>query len=75
MINFNVRLPDDLYDRLDALADQTGRTKSYYVLFALKDMLEEHEDYLEALAAIEEIKEDKTRIVSHEDVKNDIDYR
>ncbi len=59
MINFNVRLPDDLYDRLDALADETGCTKSYYIRQALEGMIEDCEDYFSAVVAAEKIDEDK----------------
>lgn len=48
-----VRLDKQTEDRLEALAEQTGRSKSYYVREALRAYLEEHEDYLVALSRLE----------------------
>lgn len=39
-----VRLPDELNERLMALAHQTGRTASYYLREALETHLDELED-------------------------------
>jgi RHH-type transcriptional regulator, rel operon repressor / antitoxin RelB len=43
-----LRLPKDIEDRLNALAQRTGRTKSYYARRAIIDQLEELEDYYTA---------------------------
>ncbi len=48
-----IRLKKDLEERLDNLARETGRTKSYYAKKAIEDFLEEREDYLLGIAAIE----------------------
>jgi RHH-type rel operon transcriptional repressor/antitoxin RelB len=48
-----VRLDEETEARLEALARQTGRSKSYYVRQAIAAYLEEHEDYLLALARLE----------------------
>ncbi|MCU0840132.1 MAG: ribbon-helix-helix protein, CopG family [Thiobacillaceae bacterium] len=40
-----VRLPDDVEKRVEALARQTGRTKSFYVREALIQYLDDLEDY------------------------------
>ena len=39
-----VRLPDDIYQRLDDLATRTGRNKTYYIREALKAHLDDMED-------------------------------
>ena len=52
----NVRLPEKLEDRLNNLAEKTGRTKSFYAVKAIEDYLEDIEDYYLALAALEETK-------------------
>ena len=49
-----VRLPRDLEDRLQALAQKTGRTKSYYATKAIQEFLEAEEDYLLALSRLAE---------------------
>ena len=47
------RIPADLEQRLEKLAEQTGRQKSYYIRAALQEYLDNHEDYLLALARLE----------------------
>ncbi len=41
----SIRLPDDIETRLETLATQTGRTKSYYVKEALMSYLDDLEDF------------------------------
>ena len=48
-----VRLDRETEDKLNRLAHETGRSKSYYVKQAIENYLEEREDYLIALAVIE----------------------
>lgn len=45
----SVRLPEDIAKRLDELAKSLDRPKTYIVTKALKEYLEEYEDYLIAL--------------------------
>ena len=49
-----VRLPEQLEHRLTNLADQTGRTKTYYVKKAIEEFLEDREDYLLAISVLEQ---------------------
>jgi RHH-type rel operon transcriptional repressor/antitoxin RelB len=48
-----VRLDPSTEDKLTNLAQETGRSKSYYVRQAIESFLEEREDYLLALAVLE----------------------
>ena len=48
-----IRLEKKLEAKLQSLAKKTGRTKSYYVREAIKQYLEDREDYLQALAVLE----------------------
>ena len=48
-----VRLDPLVEDKLKRLARETGRSKSYYVKKAIESFLEDREDYLMALAALE----------------------
>jgi RHH-type transcriptional regulator, rel operon repressor / antitoxin RelB len=48
-----VRLDPETEDKLNRLAHETGRSKSYYVKQAIENYLEEREDYLLALAVLE----------------------
>ena len=52
-----VRLDKDIEERLDILCKKTGRTKSYYAKKAIREFIEDREDYLLAVAALEESKE------------------
>jgi RHH-type rel operon transcriptional repressor/antitoxin RelB len=42
-----------LEERLEQLAKETGRSKSYYVRLAIQQFLEDQEDYLLGLARLE----------------------
>ncbi len=48
-----VRLDAETENKLNRLARETGRSKSYYVKQAIENFLEEREDYLRALAVLE----------------------
>jgi RHH-type rel operon transcriptional repressor/antitoxin RelB len=48
-----VRLEDELDERLSNLARETGRTKSYFAKLAIQEFLDEQEDYMVGIAALE----------------------
>ena len=48
-----IRLEPDLEKKLDSLAKETGRSKSYYARQAIRQFLEEREDYLKGIAVLE----------------------
>ncbi len=48
-----IRLEPELEKRLERLAKQTGRSKSYYAKLAIRQYLEDREDYLLGIAALE----------------------
>ena len=54
----SVRLPEDIAKRLEDLAKSLDRPKTYIVTKALKEYLEEYEDYLTALHRLND-KDDK----------------
>jgi RHH-type transcriptional regulator, rel operon repressor / antitoxin RelB len=49
-----VRLPRKLEARLNRLSRKTGRAKSFYAKKALREFLDEQEDYLIAVSRLEE---------------------
>jgi RHH-type rel operon transcriptional repressor/antitoxin RelB len=49
-----VRLSPKLEARLNKLARRTGRPKAYYAKRAISEFLDEQEDYLIAIARLEE---------------------
>lgn len=52
MKTLTVRVSDEIEDRLEKLARETGRTKTHYLRAALEEFLEEREDYLLGMAAL-----------------------
>lgn len=48
-----VRLEPELEARLEKLAKKTGRSKSYYAKEAIRQFLEDREDYLLGIAVLE----------------------
>jgi RHH-type transcriptional regulator, rel operon repressor / antitoxin RelB len=48
-----VRLPQELAAELEQLAQETGRSKSYYARQAIIEFLEDRSDYLRAVATLE----------------------
>lgn len=55
-----VRLPEDIEQRLSALALQTHRPKSFYVKEALSKYLDAYESVYHAVAEYEQSKKDGT---------------
>jgi RHH-type rel operon transcriptional repressor/antitoxin RelB len=48
-----IRLEPELEEKLESLAKETGRSKSYYAREAIRLFLEDREDYLKGIAALE----------------------
>jgi RHH-type transcriptional regulator, rel operon repressor / antitoxin RelB len=62
-----IRLPDETYERLQALAERTGRTATYYIRQAIETHLEDLEDLYLAEAAMERIRSGEDQIISAEE--------
>ena len=67
-----VRLGEETEQRLAHLAKATGRSKSYYAKQAIDQFLEEREDLLLALAALEKVKAGEAT-VSLEEIREKIE--
>ena len=63
-----IRLPPEVEARLTALADATGRSKSYYVREAIEEHLADLEDIYLAQKRIEDLRAGRTRTIPIEDV-------
>jgi RHH-type transcriptional regulator, rel operon repressor / antitoxin RelB len=61
-----VRLPKDLEKRLERLAKETGRTKTYYVREAILEHLAELEDIYLAEQVLERVRAGKEGVVELE---------
>jgi RHH-type rel operon transcriptional repressor/antitoxin RelB len=68
MTMLGVRLEPELEERLERLAKQTGHTKSYHAKKAISNYIEDREDYLLAVAALERLESGKAQTVSLENL-------
>ena len=64
----NVRIDKELDSRLDALAKRTGRTKSFYAVEAIKEFLEDQEDYFLAKDSLVEFRNSAEASIDMEDI-------
>jgi len=64
-----IRLEPELEDKLNNLAKETGRTKSYYVREAIKRFLEEREDYLLGVSVLERLERGEEKTMSFDEVE------
>lgn len=63
---FSIDLSKETEKRLQALVEKTHKSKEYYVEKALENLLEEQEDYYEAMEILERVEkgEEKTYLLS-----------
>ena len=66
-----IRLPQEIESRLSALAEKTGRTKTYYAREAILEDLDDLEDFYLAEQRYADIQADKSETVSLEDMMRD----
>ena len=68
----SIRLPGDVETRLNLLASQTGRTKSYYITEAICDHLDDLEDLYLAEKRLIEVRTGHSQTHSLDDVERDL---
>jgi RHH-type rel operon transcriptional repressor/antitoxin RelB len=66
----SLRLPDDIQNRLQRLAQLTGRSKSSYMIEAIREHLDDLEDLYLAEQRLADIRSGKTQTIPMEDVMN-----
>jgi RHH-type rel operon transcriptional repressor/antitoxin RelB len=66
-----IRLPEAIEKRLDALAKETGRTKSFYVREAILEHLDDLEDIYLAEKELAEIRAGRAKSTPLEEVMKD----
>lgn len=67
-----IRLPDETYERLQTLAQRTGRTATYYIREAIEQHLEDLEDVYLAERALERLKRGETKTYTLDEVSRDL---
>lgn len=67
-----LRLPAEIEERLDSLAKETGRTKTYYATQAILEYLEDLEDIYHAEKVIEEIRSGKQKTTPSNEVYKEL---
>ncbi|MXZ59372.1 MAG: TraY domain-containing protein [Acidobacteria bacterium] len=63
-----LRLPDEVAQRLQRLADRTGRSKTFYMIEAIREHLEDLEDLYLAEQRLIEIQAGRSQPVPLEEV-------
>jgi RHH-type transcriptional regulator, rel operon repressor / antitoxin RelB len=64
-----IRLPPEIEERLEKLAKQTGRSKTFYAREAILEHIEDLEDYYLAARVSQRVAEGKETIVSLDDAE------
>ena len=67
-----IRIPKSVKDRLDALAQKTGRTRTFYIRQALLEHLDDLEDKYMAQQVLGHVKEGEEEFYSLDDVERDL---
>ena len=68
-----VRLPDETYARLQAMAEKTGRTATFYIREAIEAHLDDLEDIYMAEKALVELERGEARTYSLAELKRELD--
>ena len=64
----SLRLPDDVARRLQQLADLTGRSKTFYMIEAIREHLDDLEDVYLAEQRLIDLRAGKSRTVPLDEV-------
>jgi RHH-type rel operon transcriptional repressor/antitoxin RelB len=65
----SLRLPEDIKTRLDKLAKRTGRSKTYYMVEAISEKLEDLEDLYLAEEWTRALKAGRSRTYTQEEME------
>lgn len=67
-MSVSLRLPDDIAERLAALARRTGRSKTFYMIEAIREHIGDLEDVYLAETRLTEIKSGKAGTIAFDDL-------
>ena len=65
----SLRLPDDIGHRLTELAERTGRSKTFYILEAIREHLDDLEDIYISEQRLADIRAGRSRTYTSEEVE------
>ena len=68
----SIRLPDDISTRLQNLAQTTGRSKTFYMIEAIREHLDDLEDVYIAEKRLIEIRAGRSKTYSLEEVERSL---
>ena len=68
MTSVSLRLPEKLSKRLDRLAKRTGRTKTFYMVEAIREHLDDLEDLYIAEQRLIAIREGRSKTIPLDEV-------
>lgn len=68
----SIRLPDDVSMRLQDLAQLTGRSKTFYMIEAIREHLDDFEDLYIAEKRLIEIRAGRSKTYSLEEVERSL---
>lgn len=68
----SLRLPDDIGRRLTELAERTGRSKTFYILEAIREHLDDLEDIYIAEQRLADLRAGRSRTFSMEEVRAEL---
>jgi RHH-type rel operon transcriptional repressor/antitoxin RelB len=69
----SIRLAVETEQRLDFLAEKTGRTKAFYLRELIERGLDEMEDYYLAAEVLERVRKGEEKVYSAQQVRKDLD--
>ena len=67
-----IRLPEETYERLQALAGRTGRTATYYIREAIEEHLDDLEDIYLAEQVSERIRRGEESTYTLDEIENEL---
>lgn len=71
-MSVSLRLPSDLNQRLSYLAEQTGRSKTFYMLEAIKQHMDDLEDLYLAEQRLLDVRSGRSQTHSLDDVERSL---
>lgn len=72
MASVSLRLPDEVSQRLEHLAELTGRSKTFYMVEAIREHLDDLEDLYLAEQRLIEIRAGRSKTHTLEEVERDL---